>query len=137
MGVFDDLEIENLIAVAEFLLGVCYADGVFEGNAEDTILQMLVGALGEEADLPTEVGEAIEDFDEEGFDIELAGEPLTTVDDEIRLHVLRLTAALHGLSGAAAVEDFVIARAAEALDVEVELLDDFDALDFSAAGPAE
>jgi len=132
MSVFDDLETGSFIILAEFLLGISYLAGIIEGAEEDLILEMLMGGLSEDVELPEEVSEAVEDFEDDDFDIEVAAEPLGEEDDEVRLHILRLTASLRGVRGAAAADDVIVGRVAEALDIEVELLDEFDALEFSA-----
>ena len=133
MSVFDDLTTSQLVVVAEFLLGVSYADGVIEGIEEDTVVQMLTDGLADD-DVPDDVHAAIEDFDENGFDIEVAAEPLSDESEDIRFHLLRLAAAIREVGGATAGDDPVVTRVAEALDVEVELLDDMEALEF---GPDE
>ena len=112
-----------LLAAAEILLGAAYADGYMDGLEEDTIFALLEEATADDTELPDDFQEMIEEFDPEEFDLESVAEPLVDEPEEHRRVLYSMVATLRD----EVEEDLFLVRLAEALDLETDLVEEFDA----------
>ena len=109
-----------LVQSAIILMGAAYADGLIDGIEDDTILSMMA-ELVDEGDLPEEVKEAIDDFDPDNFNIEVAAELLLEEPEAHRHHLLQMVAMLRETNEDIEAEDddFTL-RLAELLEIETD-----------------
>lgn len=130
----------------EILMGAAFSDGVFEETEEDALIDLLLEAIDAD-ELPDELYTAMEEFDPDDFDLEATAEPLADEPYEHRNYLMSMVFKVRAvdpnddpLGGELEeedpedginneVEDDFRYRLAEALDIDLDLLNDGSPLD--------
>lgn len=146
MTVLKDASPTFLRIATEILMGAAFSDGMFEEVEEDTLVDILLEAMDAD-ELPDELYTIIEEFDPDEFDLEATAEPLTDEPFEHRNYLMSMVFRVRSvdpsdnpLGGELEaedsedginndVEDDFRYRLAEALDIDLDLLNDGSPLD--------